>query len=803
MMHARLIALPVIVLAMSSIVLAMPTVPTAFAQEVCFNENQETIPCVQAPTGTGEVPTRAQNAGQGVDADLSKIFGPVMGTIMSLFAWLMAAAGVLLNISAYHTVIQMGDYVNGLSAVGEVWSVMRDIGNIILIFGFLAIGITTILGVKWYGGGTKMLPMLLVAAVFLNFSLFITEAIIDVGNVFATQFYAQINGGELSTSQQLGNIGGDSGILSIQHEGISNTIMQSIGLQTLYNINGGKEIGLSNWDSKTMFTGFFGIILFTIAAFVMFSLAFVLITRFVILLFLIIVAPIGFAGLAVPKLSGVATMWWNKLFQQTLTAPILLLMLYIALKVITSQQFFAGFGGGERGVAQAAFRDVLSNPTTATVANFGNILLSFIVAMGLLMACVIFAKQLSAFGASWATRMGGRLSFGAISLAGRGTLGLGASALLTNKRMQSWAEGTGAGALVARQLVRAGRATGARTFDARNMSLVKTGFGALGVQAGEGAKLTGQQMFDNRLGYKQYQEARRKEQEGFVAARREMAFKDSQKSMREAEEAYQQGSITAAERDALIEPHERVVARELNSMSSKQIVELQGIKDGVATLARNLSPEKFEDVMKSDQLTDVQKTRLREGRFRSLNDAIASGNREEVRRWSVKDLSVASSDILRDPARTDKFVSLMSDDQFDTLVKNDKLTRAEQQQLRNYSSSGRIANFIEFVRGRPSNATLIPAGMTPAGAEVEVRGRVAVMSEKKVAKLPVSVLTDRTVAETYTPRNLAAIMAEGKLNPTEVGRITTLIRSPAHPHFAAIDQYLNPATNPVAAAYWR
>ena len=88
-----------------------------------------------------------------------------------------------------------GDYVNNLSAVGVTWRILRDLGNIIIIFGFLAIGITTILNVNWYGGKMKMLPMLLVSAVFLNFSLFITEAVIDTGNLFATQFYTQINGG--------------------------------------------------------------------------------------------------------------------------------------------------------------------------------------------------------------------------------------------------------------------------------------------------------------------------------------------------------------------------------------------------------------------------------------------------------------------------------------------------------------------------------------------------------------------------------------------------------------------------------
>ena len=72
-----------------------------------------------------------------------------MQLIMNLFAWLLGVAAITLDNAVYYTVVTMGNYVNNLSAVGIVWQVLRDIGNIVLIFGFLAIGITTILNVNW------------------------------------------------------------------------------------------------------------------------------------------------------------------------------------------------------------------------------------------------------------------------------------------------------------------------------------------------------------------------------------------------------------------------------------------------------------------------------------------------------------------------------------------------------------------------------------------------------------------------------------------------------------------------------
>ncbi len=333
-------------------------------------------------------------------------FGIVMVWIVSLFAWLAGVAMVALNYATYYTVVDMGSYVKGLSAVGVTWTILRDIGNIMLIFGFLAVGITTIIGVEWYGGGKKMLPMMLVAAVFLNFSLFISEAVIDTGNLFATQFYSQINGGSLPDRNTLLN------------QGISSTVMNRLGLQTIYGDaqNPTKAAGVFK-GSNSALIGFMSIILFIVLAFVLFTLAFVLIARFVVLIFLIILAPIGFAGLAVPMLKKRADQWWDKLFEQTVTAPILFLLLYIALRVITEMSNF--------GSSPADWTTYAGNVSPSAILGLGSAILTFLVTMGLLLLVVIQAKNLSAAGAAGATKLAGKLSFGAVGWAGRSTIGWG------------------------------------------------------------------------------------------------------------------------------------------------------------------------------------------------------------------------------------------------------------------------------------------------------------------------------------------------------------------------------------------
>ena len=371
------------------------------------------VVCVIGVVSVAPIVVHAQSAAAGTGnpingalanpAGSSGILVGVIQWIMMLFAWLVGVAALALDYAVYYTVVTMGTYVKNLTAIGVVWRILRDISNIALIFGFLAIGIATILDTEKFGWKTKMLPMLLIAAVFLNFSLFISEAVIDAGNMFATEFYTQINGGVLPTAIPSGAIASNGITLTPTNEGISNRIMGQLGLQTIYNVN--TNTGLFK-DSNSWLIGFMGIILFLITAFVMFSLAFILITRFIYLVFLIMLAPIGFAGLAIPMLSKYAGQWWSSLFEQTITAPVLLLMLYIALAVITDVHFLTGFGVANNGAASAW----TSWASSGGVAGFSSMLLSFLVAMGLLLAVVVFAKKLGAAGSSWATKTAGKMT---------------------------------------------------------------------------------------------------------------------------------------------------------------------------------------------------------------------------------------------------------------------------------------------------------------------------------------------------------------------------------------------------------
>ncbi len=761
-------------------------------------------------------------------ADSGDVYGPIMTRIMSLFAWLLGAATLMLDYAVYYGVVVMGGFVNSLSAVGVAWRILRDIGNILLIFGFLISGIAVIINLNIYGFGSKMLPMLLVAAVFINFSLFITEAIVDGGNLFATEVFQQINGGSIPGPAQFNQ---DSPVVN---EGISNRIMSVLGLQSLYRFDATTGTTLQQnqtiFKSGAIYIGFLGIILFLVAAFVMFSLAFVIIARFVALIFLIVVAPVGFAGLAIPQLAGLASSWWKQLAEQTITAPVLLLLLYIALAVITDANFLIGLGvnGGNSNAAANnaanAWKSFLDTGVTG-VSSFAGIFFSFLVAMGLLLVVVVASKRMSAFGASWATKMGGRLSFGAVGWGGRLAIG-GAGNILASKRMQALATGRkGEGQIKRafryslRSATSAGK--GARWLstysDIRNIKGVAPGLSALGINAGTGATLTAKQMYEAGYGTKPVKKFFQESGAEYQAAAREADFRGAEFQLRTLDAQLANGTITKADYDRDIVVHEKVITAGLAKMSTKQLEELGGIKNGVEALVRNLSPEQFESLLKSDKITDSQKEEMRTNRYRSLNKAIDGGDQAAVRQWSAKDLAIAAPEILQNPDQTQtaKFVNLMSDGQYEAVVKNDRLNRNEQQQLRSFNSTGQIKNILEIAGGgAPSTPALVATGAIPAGmtastpgvvgtAELEARRRLAGMKEKALAKLPSTILTNPMTMQLYTPKHLAAFMTDGDdLKPPDVATIAAAVRNPAHPNHAAIMGYLNPATNPVAATYW-
>jgi|CXWL01.1.fsa_nt_gi hypothetical protein len=553
--------------------------------------NQPTVVDSIISAQTGNIPANESGANRPLSfgAGFDKVIGTVMNLIMSIFAWLLGVAMIMLDYSVYYTVVKMGDYVQNLSGIGVAWRILRDIGNIALIFGFLAVGITTILNVDWYGGGKKFIPSLVIAAVLLNFSLFMTEAVIDTGNLFATQFYTQINGGVPAGEKLSASVGS-----SIGNEVISQKIMSVLGLQTIY----GEAIKPNSTvfkEGNITFISLMGIGLFIVAAFVMFSLALILITRFVALIFIIILSPIGFAGYAIPQLASTSKKWSDALVEQTITAPILLLLLYIALRVITDVNFlrFGTKGPNYLGFVQNANSGVQVVNGGFDLQGLASAMLSFTVAMGLLLAVTYFSKKLGAMGGDWATKTAGKLSFGATAF--------GASALLNSTaRAGRWGlQRYAPNNKVSRGASRLLRSAESMRMDIRAMpalgSAIQAGLTAGG--AGEAANPI------------------EKSAGGRVRQVAEWYKKSGQESDRQSDQETRVPRL----KKAIAANDTATVARILGTMSDKELEDnsIQKLMvNPVASAA--LAQSRFDKLQTSDGLSDAQKNNLRNQRETGL-----------------------------------------------------------------------------------------------------------------------------------------------------------------------------------------
>ncbi|MDB5244990.1 MAG: hypothetical protein JWN90_95 [Parcubacteria group bacterium] len=345
------------------------------------------------------------------------IVNAIGAPILLISSFLLGIAGVLFNLVVVKTVFQFSSLIGNAPGLLLAWGILRDIGNMILLFGFIFMGLATILDLHTYTA-KKALPQLIIFAVLMNFSLFAAEAIIDTSNVFSAILYSQANnspcafGGTLNATKTAGVSSGNSGDTNINasedslngciNDGIAGSIMQASGLSTIFSARNTLDISLSVYIGLSLFA--------IIGAVVMFAASIMLVIRALTLTFLMVLAPLGFAGMAVPLLQKMAGKWWTMLIHQAFFAPILLLLIFVSLKV--SEAFSAT--GGTAGLAGA-----LSDPNVTTMG----IILVFTLIMGFLIASLVAAKSFGAMGADLAIKTAGNVGFGVTGWAGRATGG--------------------------------------------------------------------------------------------------------------------------------------------------------------------------------------------------------------------------------------------------------------------------------------------------------------------------------------------------------------------------------------------
>ena len=410
---------------------------------------------------------------------MSVVIPFVVEIILKFVALLTGVAAILLNGVVYFTVVKVSENYAALDPIKEAWKVLRDISNMAFIFVLLYAAIKTILG---QGGETqRLIKNIIVVAVLINFSMFFTRIVIDMGNVLALVFYDAIAPGSLSDA-------GTVGINEILSQaGLATAFMNALNLQSLYNV------GSSSLTIPGIITvGIMGSVMLLIAAFSFFAVALMFIIRYVILILVLILSPIAFIAHALPKgqagsvVSKYANQWQGALIGQTFFAPIYFMLTWIAIRVLSG--VMKAFGGTGSVSAEAFNQIAMGNGGAVVQGGAFLMFMNFAIVITLIIASLIVAKQFadSAGGGvgkltSWATGVAGGATVGLAGRFGRSNVGAGASRLAQNENFQRWAGRS----VVGQQLLKATNKTAKSSFDLRATRVGDATLGQVGAGQAE------------------------------------------------------------------------------------------------------------------------------------------------------------------------------------------------------------------------------------------------------------------------------------------------------------------------------
>ncbi len=320
------------------------------------------------------------------DRELSTIQSVIYYVVTAIGAFFARIGAWLLDASISLFVVNMAEFSDnrGLTqAVEALWAVVRDIFNLLFIFGVIWAGFKTILSSD--DSQTKrLLGGIIVAAVLINFSLYFVRVIIDFNNFLAYQV------SELMVANQYPDT-----ILGIPINRISSGFIAATSLNNFPENSGSVAEELTDpseyADSSVESDADIGWSIVVLAFFVMAMLiamgfifaagSLILFTRFMYLTFLMIFAPVIFLGLIFPQLAGRGGNYFKKLINQSLIAPAYIFMLYLSLYALQS---FSNVQGGY---------------------SFWGSIIYFMVVMGFAYASLMVAKSLGAVGADYGMNM--------------------------------------------------------------------------------------------------------------------------------------------------------------------------------------------------------------------------------------------------------------------------------------------------------------------------------------------------------------------------------------------------------------
>lgn len=296
---------------------------------------------------------------------------------------LLRLAGTLFDTLVYNVIVNFRGTLDGLgitTAINDGWTIFRDFTNILIIGIFVFIAISIILGLKEFGQ-KKLIANVLIIAVLINFSLLFTRIIIDGSNFVAYEIYSQMNG---STGTPQFDIAAaflkPMGITSVWDD--AKLVTDSVAQQT-------------NSGMQAFLYGLVGGALLLAAALVLLYGCFLIATRAILFIFLMLTAALAFATYLIPSLSKGEygwSAWWKALFNNAVFAPLLMLFLAVSLGIVSAA---GNMQIGGKNAQASSLGSIITHPDQQLTGNNTGwtAILIYIIGIGLLFVSFKMASK--------------------------------------------------------------------------------------------------------------------------------------------------------------------------------------------------------------------------------------------------------------------------------------------------------------------------------------------------------------------------------------------------------------------------
>lgn len=405
------------------------------------------------------------------------IFEGIYSLLLVPSALLLGVAGLFLDAMISIGILRFSEFVTNTANQANIalaWSLIRDVLNMGFIFVLLWIGIRTILGVD--SGYQKLIPRIVIAGLLINFSFFFTEVMIDASNVITVELYESIAEiGEAASNQKID--------INNPNPKLNQTIGPGISAAFMSGLNLGFKPDSGDLGQRITQV-IFSTLTFVILAFLFLVMGAMILTRFIILIILLITSPIAFIGDILPQLGAQSKKWWSTLTDQLIFAPAFMLFMLITVLIVNSQGFKDGI------TADAANGSPFGTETLSA-------LLSYAIVIGLMVAGLIIAKQLAGSAGKgfteWASKKASAATFGAAAWGTRQVGGRLGEKLQQSKWVGQGLQSNNAFARYTAKLASvAGKGAATSSFDAR-------GIGGLGKALGAEKGRTGGLIEDRKI----------------------------------------------------------------------------------------------------------------------------------------------------------------------------------------------------------------------------------------------------------------------------------------------------------------